>query len=192
MKLFQSVPKTSQCIFKTTAGGLLYYNVTPERVEIAAEVSAHSYCFRLLTQADKAALFRIWKDLFVCFRTTQARNGLELLVCGWKEEWEVSSTNTNCEENQSTWEAAFQCPRTVECHQGSCQGSCQGTKAGKQGSRVTGAAGKVVLGQLGSGSDLLEKVGTRSEGTAQENTGDSQAWRGSRGCSRHHTIPLSH
>lgn len=188
MKLFQSVPKTSQCIFKTTAGGLLYYNVTPERVEIAAEVSAHSYCFRLLTQADKAALFRIWKDLFICFRTTQARNGLELLVCGWKEEWEVSSINTNCEENQSTWEAAFQCPRTVEGH----QGSCQGTKAGKQGSRVTGAASKVALGQLGSGSDLLEKVGTRSEGTAQENAGDSQAWRGSRGCSRHHTIPLSH
>lgn len=36
MKLFESVPQTSQCIFKTTFGGLLYYNVTPERVEIAA------------------------------------------------------------------------------------------------------------------------------------------------------------
>lgn len=67
-----------------------------------------------------------------------------------------------------------------------------GTKAGNQGSRVAGADDKLSLGQLDSGSDLLEKVGTRSEGTVKENAGDSQAWRGSRGCSRRRAIPLSH
>lgn len=192
MKLFESVPKTSRCIFKTTVGGLLYYNSDPREGRNCCEVSAHSYCFRLLTQADKAALFRIWKDFFICFRTTQARNGLELLVCGWKEEWEVSSINTNCEENRRTWEVAFHCLRTVEGHQGSFQGSPQAPWLETRFSRVAGAAGKLSLGQMGSGSDLLEKVGTRSEGTEQENAGDSQAWRGSRGCSRRPAIPLSH
>lgn len=68
----------------------------------------------------------------------------------------------------------------------------RGAEAGKQHFRVAGAAGKLSLGQLGSGSDLPEKVGTRSEGAAQENPGDSQAWRGSWGCSGRRAVPLSH
>lgn len=88
--------------------------------------------------------------------------------------------------------SSFPVPQEGGRPSGLLPGLHMGNKAGNQGSRVAGAAGKLSLGQLGSGSDLLEKVGARSEGTAQENAGDSQAWRGSWGCSRCHAIPLSH
>lgn len=67
-----------------------------------------------------------------------------------------------------------------------------GIDAGNGGAGAAAAAGTASLGQLDGGSDLLEKVGTGSEGAVQENAGDGQARRGSWGCGRQRAIPVSH
>lgn len=115
-----------------------------------------------------------------------------LSVCGSKwGQWEVSFINTNSEEiqvdeKQLSDAQGWLTPAEVS------PGLPTEADDGNSDARADGAAGTVFPEQPGSGSDLLEKVGARSEAAAQENAGDSQAGRGSSGCSRRCAIPVNH
>lgn len=171
--------------FRTTARGLLYYNMTPEGVQIAARwvlLVIVLGCWLRKTGPPCSTSERAFLFILGPHRLEMLWDCYLSVGRGWGCFVFFLSFSTNSEETQGLQEMATLCGRTV--------GGWR--DAGNEQSTNTVPAQQVQLIEHPQGSQAVWVGGVQMWGAAQEDAGGGQSKRRSCECSWHRAVPTSH